>query len=337
MGKLRKERLDRGIKARCDDVFALSSWREIAYLVAPRAVPVIVLLSFPLMKDFIGLYWEKVFLLCCTASLLALSWDFLASVGLVSLGQALFFGMGAYSAGLIDKYLGLPMYLGIPLGTLIGAFISTAMLIPVLRLRGVYFSIVTLILPLLLQRVIEATKVAGGEQGIGNLTHISSFWLQIYIPLVATLVCLFGFRRLMTEDYGVVLQAIRDNDRTVMGSAINVNLLKTQAIFISALVGCFAGAFMVHYYQFVGISAFSLDYSMLPLTCAVLGGPGSFAGATLGAFILVPLSEALRSFGSLRVTIYSIILMVCIITLPEGIFHYLQRKYHQFERVVEVE
>jgi branched-chain amino acid transport system permease protein len=56
----------------------------------------------------------------------------------------------------------------------------------------------------------------------------------------------------------------------------------------------------------------------------------------LGAFILVPVSEALRAFGTLRVVIYCAVLVIFVVGLPEGIFHYLQRKYHQFERMVEV-
>jgi branched-chain amino acid transport system permease protein len=69
----------------------------------------------------------------------------------------------------------------------------------------------------------------------------------------------------------------------------------------------------------------------------MVGGPGTFAGSMLGAFILVPLSEILRGLGGLRMVFYGIFLVVFIVGLPEGIFHYVQRKYHQFERWVEVE
>ncbi len=75
---------------------------------------------------------------------------------------------------------------------------------------------------------------------------------------------------------------------------------------------------------------------MVPLAATILGGPGSFAGAVLGTFILIPLSELLREWGGLRIVFYSLILAVCVIALPEGIFHYLQRKYQQFERKVMV-
>jgi branched-chain amino acid transport system permease protein len=89
--------------------------------------------------------------------------------------------------------------------------------------------------------------------------------------------------------------------------------------------------------MFVGMPVFALDYSILPIAAAVVGGPGSLAGATLGACILVPLSEALRGVGGLRIVLYGLFLVVFIVVLPEGIFHFIQRKYHQVERWVEVE
>lgn len=335
--RYRKERLDRGIKARCEDIFALSSWREILYLLLPRAVPVLGLLVFPLLKGIVGLYWEKVLVITCAIGLLALSWDLMASVGLVSLGQALFFGAGAYIAGALNQAFGLSPLITIPMGTLGGALFCTLLLFPVLRLRGVYFAIITLILPLLFARVIETTKILGGTEGMSGLSPLPGIWFELYVPVVALLMALFGFRRLINEDYGLVLQGIRDNDRAVMSGAINIYKFKAQAVFMAGVAGAFSGAFMTHYYQFVGIPAFAMDYSILPLTCAVLGGVGSFAGPTLGAFILVPLSEVLRAFGTLRVVFYSAILIICVVGLPEGIFHYIQRKYHQFERLVEVE
>jgi len=334
--KFRKERLDRGIKARCEDIFALSSYREILYLAFPRVLPVAALLILPLLKDVVGMYWEKVLMITCTIGLLALSWDLMASVGLISLGQALFFGAGAYVTGFLNHSLNLPPILSIPLGTLVGACISTLLLLPVVRLRGVYFAIITLTLPLLLARFIETTKILGGTEGMSGLSPLPNVWIELYVPVFALLICLFGFRRLINEDYGLVLQGIRDNDRAVMSGAINIYWFKAQAVFIAAVAGAFAGAFMTHYNQVVGMAAFAMDYSIVPLTAAVLGGVGSFAGPTIGAFILVPLSELLRAVGTLRVVIYSAILIICVVGLPEGVFHYMRRKYHQFERMVEV-
>jgi len=330
----RKERVDRGINVRSGGVFALCSWREMLYLAGPRLLPVFICLFLPLVLDA---YWQKVLLSVAVFALLAISWDILAQTGMISLGQALFFGMGAYVTGILNHYWGMPPVLTIPLAAVCGGLICTTLLLPVLRLRGIYFSMVTLILPLMLVRLVEATRIFGGTEGLSGMTPLPSKWLEQYMIVGALLAALFGFRRMLSSDYGLVLKGIRDNDRSVLSAGINIYWYKTQALLIASTVGAFAGAFLTHVYMFVGMPVFALDYSILPIAAAVVGGPGSLAGATLGAFILVPLSEVLRGAGGLRIVFYGMFLVIFIVALPEGIFHFLQRKYHQFERWVEVD
>jgi len=329
----RKKRLDRGVKARSDTLFLIASKKDMVYLLMPRALPVLALLVLPF---FLEGYWGKVLIYACMYGLLALSWDLMASCGLFSLGQALFFGIGAYIAGILNHYFHVPPVITVPAATVGGGIICAALLAPVVRLRGVYFAMITLMLPLLLIKVIDATGVFGGTHGLPSLSPFSSDLLAAYLSVGGFLGCLFIFRRVINSDYGLVLRAIRDDDRAVMSGAINIYWRKIQAIFIAACVGAFAGALMTHHYQFLGMSAFALDYSILPVAAVAFGGPGTFAGAALGSIVLVPLSEALRALGGLRIAIYCGILIVSIIGLPEGIFHYLARKYHQFERLVEV-
>lgn len=333
----RKERLDRGIKARSDDIFALASYRDLAYLLLPRVLLIGGLLLIPLMGDLIGRYWLRVILITCTIGLLALSWDLLSSVGLVSLGHSMFFGVGAYIAGGLNDTFGWTPLVTIPAAMLLGSLMCALLLYPILRLRGIYFALITLAIPLLFMRVIEATKILGGTEGLSSLGRLPGMPWVLYIVVLALMICLFGFRRLMDTDYGLVFQAIRDNDRAVMASGINIFWFKAQAVFIAALPATFAGAFLTHYYRIVGMPAFSLEYSILPLTSAIVGGEGTFIGALVGSFILVPVSEFLRASGTLRVVIYSLVLVVFTVGLPEGVFHYVRRKYHQFEREVSVE
>ncbi|MEP7287069.1 MAG: branched-chain amino acid ABC transporter permease, partial [Chloroflexota bacterium] len=200
---LRKERLDRGIKARSDDIFALASYREMLYLLLPRTALVVCLLIIPLLRDVIGLSWLNVMLIACNIALLTLSWDLLASVGLVSLGQAMFFGIGGYIAGYLNHTFSVSPLLTIPIGTILGAFICTGILYPVLRLRGIYFALVTLTLPLLFQRIIEATKIFGGTEGLSALDPLGDITIVVYIAIVAVLITLFGYNRLIDSDYGI--------------------------------------------------------------------------------------------------------------------------------------
>ena len=335
----RKERIDRGIKARCEDVFILLSYEEILYMALPRILPFLVVLILPLALITSGqIYWQKVMVISCVIALLALSWDLLAStVRFISLGQAFFFGVGSYIAGGLDHYFGLSPLFTIPVATLGGAALCTLLLSPVLRLKGLYFSLITLAYPLMFIRIIEATEILGGTEGLSGLSWFPNVWAESYLSVTALFACLFGFRRLINSDYGLVLRGIGENDRVVMSRGANIYWYKAQALFIASGVGAFTGAFMTHFVGFVGMPAFALEYSILPLACVFLGGSGTFAGAVLGAFILTPLSEVLRMFGTLRIAIYSLIVIASIVGLPEGIFHYLQRKYHQFERMVGVE
>jgi branched-chain amino acid transport system permease protein len=329
----RKKRLDRGIKARSDTIFAVASFNGMLYLLIPRALPVVGLLLLALILQG---YWAKVLVYACMYGLLALSWDFMASCGLFSLGQSLFFGIGAYLAGAMNHYFHWSPFITLPAATIIGGLICAALLSTVVRLRGVYFAMVTLMLPILIMKGIETTGIFGGTHGIASLSPFPKDSVATYLAVIGFLFFLFAFRRIINSDYGLVLMAIKDDDRAVMSGGINIYWRKTQALFISGGVGAFAGALMTHHYQFLGMSAFALDYSILPVAAVALGGQGSFAGAALGSLILVPLSEALRALGGLRIAIYCIILIGSLLVLPEGLFHYLARKYHQFERTVEV-
>lgn len=332
--KRRKERIDRGIKARSEDIFALSSYREMLYLLVPRAIPVVGLLG---VAPFLSPYWKEVFISTAVYALLAISWDLLISAGLISLGQSLFYGIGSYVAGALNYYWGWSPLFTIPVAALGGGLLCTVLLLPVLRLRGIYFAMVMLVLPLMLSRLVEATRILGGTEGLPGLTPFPNQLIALYVVQLAVLAALFGFRRIMASDYGLVVKGINDNDRSVMSAGLNIYLYKTQILFIGASVGSFAGAFGTHIDMFAGMPGFALDYAIMPIAAAVVGGMGTFAGPMLGAFLLVPLSEILRALGALRIVFYGLFLVVFIVALPEGIFPYVQRKYHQLERWVELE
>ncbi len=334
-GQRRKERLDRGIKVRSEGLYALMSWRELSYLFFPRLVLIVGILILPLVVP--SMYWQRVISIVCIYALLALSFDFLAHyVGLVSLGGAFFIGTGGYLAAILNTSFGLPPLLTIPIATLLGAFICTLLLFPCLPLRGVYFAIVTLMYPLLLARVIEALDILGGTDGILGIESFANRWVEQYFIILIVLFFLFGTRRLVNQDIGLVFRAVKDNDQSVRASGISITYYKTIAVFISSAIGCLAGAYLVHLYMWAGLSTFALDFSILPIAATVIGGAGTLVGPVLGAFILVPISELLRAFGTLRIVFYALILLAFIIFRSEGIMVYGQRKYHQFEKWIKV-
>lgn len=331
----RKERIDRGIKVRADSIYALMSWRELSYLALPRLVLIVGLLVIPLVMP--SMYWQRVISIVCIYSLLALGFDFLAHyVGLVSLGGAFFVGTGGYIAAILNKSLGLSPLFTIPAATLGGAAICTVLLLPCLPLRGVYFAIVTLMYPLAFARVIEALDIFGGTDGIMGVASFPNQWVEQYFVILMVLLLLFGLRRLVNLDLGLVFRAVKDNDQAVRASGMSVTYYKAVGVYIASALGCLAGACLVHIYMWSGISQFALDFSVLPIAATVIGGGGTLVGPVLGCLLLVPLSELLRDFGTLRIVSYSLILMGFVVIRSEGLMVYGQRKYHQFERWVKV-
>lgn len=331
----RKERIDRGIKVRSTGIYSVSSWKEISYLSIPPLILVVGLLLLPLVVT--NLYWQRVISIVGIYALLALSFDFLTHfVGLVSLGGAFYVGVGGYLAAILNTKLGLSPLFTIPLATIGGAAICTIALLPCLPLRGVYFSIVTLMYPLITARIIEALNILGGTDGIVGVEGFPNRWVEQYSLFGLLLLILFGLRRLVKMDIGLVFRGIKDNDQAVKASGINITYYKAAAVFISSGMGCMAGAYLVHIYMWSGISQLALDFSIIPIAATVIGGGGTLVGPMLGAFILVPISELLRAFGTLRIVFYSVILMAFIVFRSEGIMVYAQRKYQQFERWAKV-
>jgi len=333
--QFRRERLDRGIKIRTDGLYALMSWRELSYLTLPRLILIVGMLLLPLIVP--GMYWQKVVTILCIYALLAISFDFLAHyVGLVSLGGAFFIGAGGYLAAILNSTYGFPPILTIPIATLVGAAVCTLLLLPCLPLRGVYFAIVTLMYPLVLARIIEALDILGGTDGIMGVDSFANRWVEQYAVISMVLLALFGIRRLVNLDIGLVFRAVMDNDQAVRASGMNISYYKAIAVFIGSALGCLGGACLVHIYMWCGISLFALDFSILPIAATVIGGSGTLVGPVLGCLILVPISELLREFGTLRIVFYSLILMGFIVFRSEGLMVYGERKYHQFQRWVKV-
>lgn len=331
----RRERLDRGLKVRTEGIYAISGWREIAYMLGPRLALILGLLIAPLVMP--SLYWQRVLSISAAYGLLALGFDFLANyVGLVCLGGALFTGIGGYIAGVLNSSFGLPPVVTIPIATLAGGALSTLLLYPCLQLRGVYFAIATLMYPLLFERIITALELFGGTEGISGLDSLPNASVEIYLPIGVLLIALFGLRRLVNEDIGLVWRSIKDNDQSVRASGMDITRYRTYALFITSALGCFAGAYLSHLYSWAGTSLFALDFSVVPIAATVIGGMGTLTGPVIGSFILSPISELLRDFGTLRIVFYALAIVLFIVFWSEGLMNYLRRRYDQSEHWIEV-
>ena len=232
--------------------------------------------------------------------------------------------------------MGLPLWATIPLATVLGGMVCTVLLWPCLPLRGVYFAIVSLMFPLLAARLIEAFDIFGGTDGIMGLDGFPNKWSEMYVLIICLLLALFALRRLVNEDVGLVFRGVKDNDQSVKASGIDITRYKALGVFIASSLGCLGGACLAHIYMWAGISQFALDFSIIPIAATVVGGGGTLAGPVIGCLILVPISELLRDFGTLRIAVYALILMAFIVFKSEGLMSYGARKYNQFEHWVEI-
>jgi len=331
---IRKERLDRGARARSKDLYVLMSYEDIAYVILPRVLPPLILLAFPLIVR--DTYWHMVFFLAGYYAVASMSWDLLGGfTGLVSFGHSLFIGFGGYFTAILNVWYGVPIWLSIPIGTLAGAAMGTLIFAPCLRTKGVYFSLVSLVAPLVMVGSILAfAEITGGEEGIYGLENPLTELQWYYIMAGLVLITFLILRKVAYSNFGLVLQAIRDNEPSVKVSGINPVRYKVTALFISGLFASLVGSLQAHKLSFVGPSYFYLSISVGIITMSVLGGVATIIGPAIGAYILTILTEWLRWLGGLRMLLYGVILLILLNFKPEGIYRYLERTYQTFERQV---
>ena len=185
--------------------------------------------------------------------------------------------------------------------------------------------------------IIIALNIFGGTEGISALATFPNVWVDQYLILGVVILALFALRRLVNEDFGLILRAIKDNDQAVKASGISITSYKTKAVFIAALMGCFGGAYLCHLYGWIGISQFALDFSILPIAASRHGWDGHPGGSCFGRIHSdPPVRGTCVASANSGLFVYCLILIGFIVYKPEGLMNYLQRKYHQFEHWKEV-
>jgi branched-chain amino acid transport system permease protein len=255
---------------------------------------------------------------------LAVSWDMLLRSGQISFGIAGFFGLGAYGSALSMLKLDIPQMLSIPVGALVSFVVAFFIGYLVLRLRGMYFAIVTLALSEIFRVVMtNLHDFAGGPEGeilpqvmLGGDSRYM-YWAMLFIAVITVIISqLFQKSRIH-----FALTAIRNDEIVAQSSGINIFRWLVFAFAItSALQGLVGGAYAQVYGFVTPESSFNLDFTLLPLAMALLGGIYGTAGPVIGAIILGVVAEYLKlyiPYGHL--VIYGVIIVVVILFMPQGI------------------
>ena len=289
----------------------------------------LIILAILFILPLIGLssYIMHILVLVIMWSIIGMAWNLLGGYcGQVSFGHAAFFGMGAYTAGLLYYHLGLSAWWGLLVCIPVLAVFSLVIGFICLRLRGPYFALATLALGEVLRVTTEnLVKFTQGDLGIliKQRTWVEKTW-YFYVILLLAAGSFFLVKKVIESKWGYYFVAIREDQDAANSLGINTTLYKTISLCLSGVLAGVAGAFYMNYMGYIDpTTVFPLyDISIVTVMVVMVGGVATYWGPTIGALIMVFLAEVIRSvpkIGAAHQTLFGILLIFIIIFLPNGI------------------
>jgi len=298
-----------------------------------------------MLDSILNPYYLYILSLILINILLSLSIYITLATGQLSLGNAGFMGIGAYSTALLTIHLHLPVMAAVILSSLIAGVVGLIVGIPALRLKGIYLAIATLGFGEVVRSLfIHWESVTKGSLGIVNIPQMGNITLEqlkrwrldphtigmppaftvnliIFLILLgcASLIILF-FHRQSRSRIGRAFSAIRMDEKAAEAMGINTTYYKVLAMVESAMVAGLAGALFAHTTAYISPADFTYHRSIEILIFAVLGGSEFITGPILGAIILTSLPELLRFLREYRYILYGIILVLIMAFSPQGLY-----------------
>ena len=281
-------------------------------------------------------YFFQVLILCGINVILAVSLNLINGfTGQFSIGHAGFMAVGAYASAMYSLTFGEawakqlqgfgmpdalahggPLLVALLLGGLASAAAGYVVGLPSLRLRGDYLAIVTLGFGEIIRVVITNVDAVGASRGLPGIPGWADFfWVGLGVACV-----IFLSLHLANSTHGRALFAIRDDEVAAESLGVDTTRYKVTAFVIGAFFAGIAGGLFAHYLSYLNPNTFTFIKSIEVIAMVVLGGLGSVSGSVLAAIILTLLPELLRPIKEFRMVIYSIMLIVLMITRPQGLF-----------------
>ena len=267
--------------------------------------------------------------------IMATAWNILGGfAGYVNFGSGAFFAVGAYTAVSLYKWLALPLGLQILAGAAMAGLLGLGVGLLTLRLRGIFFSIATIAITIILETVVLNWTYVGGAKGLPILrpTEIPLFenytqWL-FFVMAVIAVVAVAAARYIQSSWFGRGLRAIRDNEGAAECSGVPTLKLKLAAAAISgALMGA-AGAPYAMLGSFIEPNAaFSLNHAVNALAMPIIGGMGHWIGPVIGAVLLGSVQQIVTVTVSseMNVLVVGVMLVIFVVAAPEGILGLVKR------------
>ncbi|AHF06998.1 branched-chain amino acid ABC transporter permease [Desulfitobacterium metallireducens] len=295
------------------------------------------------MGVLLNQYYVQIAIFVLLNAILGVSIYMTLSTGQLSLGNAGFMSIGAYTGAILTVKAGLPVYLAIPLGGIAASFISLIIGFPALRLSGIYLAIATLGFGEVVRVIVLNLKITNGALGISGIqtlgTRISkmlssvglshgfggltiqqfSNLLVLIILLLILIFLIFFSTRLKRSRVGRAFDAIKADEAAAEAMGINTTYYKILAFALGALIAGIAGGLSAHLTSYIGAKDFAYNRTVEILSYAVLGGSDLIAGPIIGAFLLTLMPELLRSASEYRMMIYGALMVAMMAFRPQGL------------------
>ncbi|MEG3639011.1 branched-chain amino acid ABC transporter permease [Magnetococcus sp. PR-3] len=259
--------------------------------------------------------------------------------GQISLGHAAFFGIGAYSSGLLTTNFGLNPWLAMVVGMGATFIVAWGIARPVLRLKGHYLAMATLGFGIICNiLMVQPVEITGGPDGLSDIPPLALFgWmietdLQWYgVAMVAMLISVWIALNLVASRVGHGLRALHGSEVGAQMMGVDTATIKVKIFVVSALFASVAGSLFAHQQGFVSPETFGFHFSIELVVMVVLGGLASTYGAVFGAAVLTLLPEVLVLFDEYEMLILGGIMMALMIFLPQGVWVAMVRLFTRFK------
>ena len=298
-------------------------------------IGILVAIQFVLPLVLTNLYYQRILMLCGISVILAVSLNLVNGLtGQFSIGHAGFMAVGGYTAAILTMRVLPPMLtallgLGLPRPVAEGAVLLVALLgggtlaaiagwavgLPSLRLRGDYLAIVTLGFGEIIRVVILNIDAIGGARGLSGVPRYTTFF---WVALWAVIVIVLSYN-LLRSTHGRAMLAVREDEVAAEALGVDTTRYKVTAFVLSAFFAGVAGGLFAHFDSYLNPASFTFLRSIEIVTMVVLGGMGSVSGSVLAAIFLTGLPELLRPVKEYRLVIYAFLLIVLMITRPQGL------------------
>jgi branched-chain amino acid transport system permease protein len=251
----------------------------------------------------------------------------LGYAGQISLGHAAFFGLGAYTSGILTATCGVNPWLALVAGLAVSGGAAFLIGIPALKLRGYYLAMATLGFGIIVYIILnEAQGLTGGPSGLTGIPSLSLWGFvlntprRLYLLIWITVgLILYVSANLVNSRTGRAIRALHDSEAGAESLGVDTFRIKLKIFVWSALYASLAGSLYAHSLNFIAPGSFGFMFSIKLVTMVVLGGMASIWGSLLGAGVLTMLPEALTVFHDFEVVIFGAILMVVMIFMPRGL------------------